>query len=76
MEHNKCQPNPIKQQMGHPVVVLSHGQLTHLEENICTVVDEEDECADAGEVDGPGEHHQPDRRHVVDEHLPESHQQN
>ena len=33
-------------------------------------MDEEDECADAGEVGRPRHHHQQDRRHVVDEHLP------
>ena len=33
-------------------------------------MDEEDEGADAGEVGRPRHHHQQDRRHVVDEHLP------
>ena len=35
-------------------------------------MDEEDECSDAGEVGRPRHHHQQDRRHVVDEHLPEN----
>ena len=47
-------------------------QLTHLEENVGAVVDEEDERADPPEVDGPGAHHEADRRHVVDEHLPKN----
>ena len=47
-------------------------QLTHLEENVGAVVDEEDERADPPEVDGPGAHHEADRRHVVNEHLPKN----
>ena len=43
---------------------------SHLEEDVCAVVYEEDERADAGEVGRPRHHHQQDRRHVVDEHLP------
>ena len=52
-----------------PLGVLT--ELGQLQQRVGTVVDDEDEGADPGEVAGPGEHHQQYRHVVVDEVLQE-----
>ena len=42
-----------------------------LEKDVCTVMDGQHQSSDSGEVAGPGEAHERDGCHVVDEHLPE-----
>ena len=42
-----------------------------LEKDVSTVMDGQDQSSNSGEVAGPGEAHERDGRHVVDEHLPE-----
>ena len=43
----------------------------HLKKDICTIVNGEDQCSNSGQVTGPGESHQGNGSHVMDEHLPE-----
>lgn len=44
---------------------------TYLKEDVCTVVHDQDEGADAVQIAHPAERQQQQRDYVVDEHLPE-----
>ena len=57
--------------LGHLVHLGVLTELGQLQQRVGTVVDDEDEGADPGEVAGPGEHHQQYRHVVVDEVLQE-----
>ena len=45
--------------------------MVHLQEDVSTVMDSQDQGSDSGQVAGPGEGHERDGGHVMDEHLPE-----
>ena len=45
--------------------------MSYLKEDVSAIMDGKNEGSDPGEVAGPGEGHESDGGHVMDEHLPE-----
>ena len=46
-------------------------KMVHLQEDVSTIMDSQNQGPDPGQVAGPGEGHESDGGHVMDEHLPE-----
>ena len=46
-------------------------KVVHLQQDVGTIVDAQNEGSDPGQVAGPGQGHESDGGHVMDEHLPE-----
>ena len=46
-------------------------KVVHLQQDVGTIMDAQNEGPDPGQVAGPGQGHESDGGHVMDEHLPE-----